>query len=198
MCGCGGQCGQCEHCGGGLLSGLLGDINDPVFPGDRFRFGYNIGYTAGPFIATNVAGVLESEGLAYDAFSYILTGVFNLFISIEGNSVSYWNTALDFRSAIYNAINGAGYPIVAQSVQIDFPQGQGALGPNAIPSPHDVASAPGGGGGGADTSLLPSGKCDFSKMSFPDYLACEFGIGTAGTLIVGGVAVLIAIALIKR
>src|SRR5215469_5094858 len=198
MNGCG--CSQCSHglgcCGGGLLSGLLGDLNDPVFPGDRFRFGYNIGYTAGPFIVSNVAGVLESEGLSYDTFSYILSGYFNMFISVEGNSVSYWNTALDLRSAIYNAISGAGYPIQPQSVQIDFPQGQGTVGPNAIPSPQDVASVPGGGSGGGVTSLAPPGKCDFSKMSFPDWLACEAGIGTAGTLIVGGLAVLIAITLI--
>src|SRR5215813_9624970 len=138
MQGCG--CSQCNYglgcCGGGLMAGLP----DPVFPGDRFRFGYNVGYTAGPFVAANVAGVLETEGLSYDTFSYILAGVFNAFISVEGNSVNGWNSALELRSAIYNAINDAGFPIVPQSVQIDFPMGQGDLGPNAIPSPADTAS----------------------------------------------------------
>jgi len=168
------------------MAGLLGDINDPVFPGDRFRFGYNVGYTAGPFVAANVAGVLESEGLSYDTFSYILAGVFNAFISVEGNSASYWNSALDLRSAIYNAINGAGYPIQPQSVQIDFPQGQGNVGPNAIPSPADVAS---GSGGAVPPGTLPPPNrvCDFHAMNLPDWLACQLGVTTTSATIIGAV-----------
>ena len=186
-------CGQCEC--DGMLAGLMSGPNDPVWQGDRFRLGYNIGYTSGPFNSADIAGVLEDAGLSYNTISYILTGHFNPFISVEGNSTNYWDTAIDFRSEIYNAIARAGYPIEAQSVQIDFPAGQGGSEEAAvIPSPAQSSS----GSAGPSTAVPrgPSGTCD--QLNLPDWLACKLGVTTSTATIIGAVVGVGAFILITR
>jgi hypothetical protein len=102
------------------LDNLMGDLSlPPVKKGARFQFGYNVGYLGEGFIASGVGETLNQSGLTDSAVSYQIAGMLNPFIAVEGKSNRDWNSGTDFRDAIYNAINGAGYPIEPSSIQFN-------------------------------------------------------------------------------
>jgi len=123
---------QCEESG---LYGLMGQLSlPPVKKGARFQLGYNVGYTAGGFRAEGVAEATNSAGLTFDAISSYLAGVLNPFIALEGRSNRDWNSGSDFRDALYNAIDGAGYPIEPQSIQFNVETVQDGYTPPPVSS----------------------------------------------------------------
>jgi hypothetical protein len=198
----------CQGCQSGMdcdsgMYGLMGAIQQQlpaIGGGSPFAFGFNTGYFRGELYAPEeIAKVLDDAALSYDTRSYYLAGWANPYLTVEGYAVTTWQSGSDFGQEIYNAIAGAGYPIDYSSIQFRFePMSGQPSGPPMVGTPYPNA------GGGAPAS--PS-QCDWHKLSFGDYLACQIGItspiggvaaGTVGGVVGALFLGLIAIAFIKR
>lgn len=182
-----------------MLAGLMGDTDYPALPGAFVQFGFNEGVISYPTASRSaLAQWVEDEGLLYNARSDNIAGVFNIFTTIEGYSVQYWDSQIALCEEIRSVIKAHGYPIsdftVKCFVQRQTDEGEPVVMQPVIQPPGEAGAGGSGGGGGNNK---PPGKCS-DKTNIPDWLSCEFGIGTAGTLVVGGLAVLIAITLLKR
>lgn len=176
-----------------MLAGLMGQISLPaMWPGDRFKFGYNVGYFSLPFIVENVATLLENEGITYNTRSYYLAGTLNAFIAVEGASNVYWNSATDLREAIFDLIKGAGYPIQTGSVQFEAETHAAETEPPTVVKQDDpgVTREPGGA-----TPRGPAGDCD--GLNLPDWVACKLGVTTSSAVVLGAVVGIGALLLIR-
>jgi hypothetical protein len=194
----------------GHLMGAVPQQLPAVNPGAAFQFGYNVGVLAGTFGSkiydpTEIAAVIEAQGLSYNTNSYAVSGALNPYLTIEGNANTYWDSGSDFGNAIYNAISLAGYPIDFSSIQfrVEAAPGSSPAGgmvgtpyPNPNPNPNPPPGAP-----------PPPGQCNFSSQGFGQWIACEMGLkdpitgallGSAGTAIGIGVVALVAVLLIKK
>src|SRR5262245_20032874 len=100
---------------------MLGAIEQqmpPVQPGAPYKFGFNVGaFTNKIFIPEELAAAIEAEGLSYDTVSFYVSGWLNPYVTIEGFSVSYWESGSDLGFAIYNTLVAHGYPIQPGSIQ---------------------------------------------------------------------------------
>jgi hypothetical protein len=189
-------CADCEQ-KDFLLDGLMGATlqqaaDFPVWPGARFQFGYNIGYDLSAFAASELAGVVEGAGLAYDAGSYKVAGWLNPFVTVEGSSVLYWDSAIDFCNAVRNELQTAGYPLQVQTVQCNVENQSNEPGQAPVITPVIMPSDSSGG----NVPRNAQGGC--SGLSVTDSIACNFGISTSTALLVGAGLALVGLVLIKR
>jgi hypothetical protein len=105
-----------------FLGKLMGDLIPqglgPVDPGAQYQFGFNIPLTGTcETDATSIAGWLEQDGLSYDTQSDNIGGYIRPFISIQGYTMTAWNSGTDLANAIYNSIAGRNCSIDQTSIQ---------------------------------------------------------------------------------
>jgi hypothetical protein len=172
-----------------MLSGLMGATlvqaaDFPVVIGSRFQFGFNLGYFRSQiFTESELAAVLENAGLSYDTISYYVAGVFNPFVTIEGASNLYWDSAIDFCNGIRNAIQGAGYPLDVSSVQCNVENQSGQPGQAPAITPVQQPST-----GGSNPAVPHNQQGGCGGLSIPDWLACTLGVTPTTAVIIGAVA----------
>jgi hypothetical protein len=193
----------------------MGDIPQglgPVDPGAQFAFGFNYSrltqqgpgasfLTASPNYGL-YAQALEQDGISYGTSANDLGGSINAFISIQGFTNKWFPSGTDLANAIYGSINARSYAIDPNTIQfcVQLSGGDGSLvgsgncqtqGPPAAPpaytpTPEQVTQ---------DQSGQPA-QCDWSSMSFSQWLSCELGFssqitaGATAALAVGAVFVL--------
>jgi len=153
----------------------------PVNVGDSFQFGFNTGYTSGPFNSADLAPMIEAAGYSYNTQSYLVSGYLNPFVTIEGNANVYWDSGVDFCNGILQILQQNGIPVDVASIQCrTFGTGGGSnlqLQGTPYPTSNQSQSVP----------QAPGGGCSWSQQSPTDWLACELGINPTTALIIGGV-----------
>ena len=184
--------------------------------GNYFEFGYNPGVVEGTFgnkiyQPEEIAVMLEQqEGLAYNARSYVVSGWLNPYIAIEGYAVTSWPSATQFAEAIYQAIANAGYPIDYGSIQFRFEPYTAST----VPTPPPLTGTPYPNTQTQTTQRqnqnqipAPQGRCDWNKLDFGQWIACQLGLrdpltgalmGATGAAIGIGAIALVGVALLKR
>jgi len=214
--------GMAYALGGPPAPVLMGDITQglgPVDPGAQFAFGFNYSrltqqgpgasfLTASPNYGL-YAQALEQDGISYGTSANDLGGSVNAFISIQGFTNKWFASGTDLGNAIFGSINARGYAIDPNTIQfcVQLSGGDGSLvvsgncktqGPPAAPpaytpTPEQVTQ---------DQSGQPAQTCDWSSMSFGQWLSCELGFSsqiTAGatTALLVGAGLLLFVALKK-
>lgn len=178
-------CDTYEH---PLLGALMGQLSQPAMKkGARFAYGYNTGYTTGPFEASEIAALTNGAGLTEGARSWVVAGTLSYFIAVEGRSAKDWASGTDLKDAITQLIISNDYSIDLSSIQFQFEPAQGTT------SPPVIYTGPPGSPG------VPKNQPDPNKKSFWEEIAEELDVtkDTAQIVTFGGVALLL-ILLMKR
>lgn len=163
---------------------LMGQLSKPAMAKSaRFAYGYNTGYTTGPFEASEIAELTNAAGLTDGARSWLVAGTLSYFIALEGRSNRDWASGSDLKDSITQLITSNGYSIDLSSIQFQFEPVQGAA------SPPVIYTGPPGSPG------VPPGP----EKSIFDEIAEELKIqkSEAQMLVFGGAA-LLALVLAKR
>lgn len=182
---------HCSQSGLGALARVygLGALRlPPMWPGDLFKFGYNVGYISGPFSVAGIANALEAAGITYNTRSYHLAGTLNPFVAVEGASNVYWDSATDLREEIINIIKGAGYPIQVGSIQFEAETHAEEAQPPAVVRQDDPGVSRASGG----SSTTP-GQSIFDSIA----AGLDMPKSDAKALVIGG-SVVVGILLLKK
>src|SRR5262249_37193458 len=113
------------------------------------------------------------------------------YITVEGYSIHYWQSASDLGTAIYNTIVTHNYGIDYASIQ--FRADQSGPAPNqpplqGTPYPNPNPAIP----------RAPDGSCNYSQLGVANWLACELGVTPTTAVVIGAVGALIGVVLITR
>lgn len=176
-------CG-CESDGG--YPTLLGALSlPPINKGMRFQFGYNTGYGTGPVQVSDIAQMLNAQGITQDAVSYNLSGTLSYYNAIEGKAGRDYGSASDLRDAIYNALVSGGYSIDAGSINFN-PEVVAGAGQG----PQVIYTGPGAPGAGVPPAAGPG---------FFDQIAASLNVSSdmAQMLVIGGAALALILVLKK-
>lgn len=167
------------NCGDNHLLGALS--LPPMKQGMRFQFGYNTGYGTGPVQVSDIADMLNAQGITQNAVSYKLAGVLSYYNTIEGQAGHDYASASDLRDAIYNALIAGGYSIDPASINFNPEVVSGAA-----PGPQVIYTGPGAGGGGGVPTAIPG-------TGIFDQVAASLGVtrNTAEAVIIGAGALLL-------
>ena len=164
---------DCCACGSDHLMGALS--LPPINRGMRFQFGYNTGYTTGPFEAADIARMTNAAGITQDAVSYVLSGTISYYIVIEGKAGRDYASASALRDAIYNSLVSGGFSIDPASINFnpEVVTGTGS-------GPQVIYTGPGAPGSGVPATV--------PGTSIFDDIAASLGTtrNTAQAVVIGG------------
>lgn len=187
-----------------MLSGLMGQVvsgcdeDFPVIPGARVMFGFNTGFAS---LNVGMLGTLvENEGLLYNAAGRDVAGWINPYVTIEGNSISYWESSCQLCDTIWLALRDNGVPIKPETIQcfiekIEAETSQGQQ-PVLTPAPTQAPSLPAFPSLPSLPGTLPDLSCAGSDGL--DWAACQLGVTRTTAVFIGVSLALVGILVLKR
>jgi hypothetical protein len=124
------------------LMGQLGP--NPLYYGDGFSISFPVEWSLWTPDAEDIAGHLQSRGLAHDVVSGQIAGIVNPYLSAVGRFSGNWNTASSGRDALLSAIAEMGFDIDYNSVKFKvMPRPRsGSTQPAPAPAPRPSTPAP--------------------------------------------------------
>jgi len=215
-----------------LLAGLLGGTKK-LPAGAHFRQGYVMNLLQGCSYMIGITGVTnyidQLEGCLYNtgAFTNVVATCsdaltqLHAYLLVEGDTYLEFAQASDLTGLITDNIKnctdiGSDAIKTTDKLMIDaIPQDyagnpdyeQTSTGPGSLQAIAAAQQPPGGGGGGGNGGGGNPSPCDWSSMSFGEYIACQLGIrdpvtgalaGATGTIIGVGVIGVMAVLIARR